>query len=231
MKKLRSIRVALAATFLVISSFNAHAAVPAGNAAPKAAPPAQVHRVGDQSRGFLVKFKPGLSEEQMAGHLAARGLGKAKRFHAPKKAPEAAIGRWWHVSLADPKDAQALRRLKREGLIERIEANLAVRASGVPDDPQFAAQWGVQNIGQAGGVPGADIRAPQAWDRARPNGSALALCAGQGWAGGRLRVAPGVRAGSAARQRDLAAAQLHRSEELQGGRPCVRGDGDRQPRR
>jgi len=164
MKQLRSVRVALAATFLVLSSLIAHAAGPAANAAPKAAAQAQVHRVGDQSKGFLVKFKPGLSEEQMAGHLAARGLGKAKRFEAPKKAPEAAIGRWWHVSLANPNDAKALRRMKREGLVERIEANLPVRASGVPDDPQFPAQWGLQNIGQAGGVPGADIRAPQAWD-------------------------------------------------------------------
>src|SRR4051812_2301784 len=116
MKQLRSARVALAATFLILGSFIAHAAGPAGNAAPKAAAPAQVHRVGDQSRGFLVKFKPGLSEEQMAGHLASKGLAKGKRFQAPRKAPEAAIGRWWHVSLSDPKDAQALRRMKREGL-------------------------------------------------------------------------------------------------------------------
>ena len=93
MNNLRSVRVALAATFLFITPFS-HAAGPAANAASKAAAPAQVHRVGDQARGFLVKFKPGLSEEQMAGHLAARGLGKAKRFHAPKRAPEAAIGRW-----------------------------------------------------------------------------------------------------------------------------------------
>ena len=164
MKPLRSVRVALAATSLILGSFSTHGAGPGGNTAPKAAAQPQVQRVGDSSGGFLVKFKSGLSEEQMAGHLAARGLGKTKRFQAPKKAPQAAIGRWWHVALANSNDAKALRQLKREGVIERIEANHAVRASAVPDDPQFAAQWGLQNIGQAGGVPGADIRAPQAWN-------------------------------------------------------------------
>jgi subtilisin family serine protease len=162
MKKLRSFRVALAATCLFISCLSAHAAGPAAPA-PKAGTP-QVRQFGDPSSGFLVKFKPGLSEEQMTAHLATHGLAKGKRFHAPRKAPEAAIGRWWHVSLANPKDAQALRRLMRDGLIERVEANQRVQASAAPNDPQFPAQWGLQNIGQAGGVPGADVKAPAAWD-------------------------------------------------------------------
>src|ERR1041385_4053322 len=34
----------------------------------------------------------------------------------------------------------------------------------VPNDPQFGALWGMRNIGQTGGVPGADIRAALAWD-------------------------------------------------------------------
>jgi subtilisin family serine protease len=162
MKKLRSVRVAFAAAFLIVSSYSAHAAGP-GASAPKAASP-QIRQFGDPSNGLLVKFKPGLSEEQMTAHLATHGLAKGKRFRAPRKAPEAAIGRWWHVTLANPKDAQALRRLMRDGLIERVEANQRVQASAVPNDPQFPAQWGLQNIGQAGGVPGADVKAPAAWD-------------------------------------------------------------------
>ncbi len=32
-----------------------------------------------------------------------------------------------------------------------------------PDDPRFAEQWGLENTGQGGGTPGADISAPEAW--------------------------------------------------------------------
>src|SRR5918999_2872952 len=164
MNRLRSARVALVATFLVITSFSGHAAGPTASAAPNAASRARVHDFGDPSTGFLVKFKPGLTGEQMAAHLGSRGLAKAKRFQAPRRAPHAAIGRWWHVTLADPKNGQTLRQLKRDALIEHIEANHAVLASGLPDDPQFAAQWGLHNIGQSGGIADADVDAPEAWD-------------------------------------------------------------------
>ncbi|HEX6267398.1 MAG TPA: hypothetical protein VFZ81_10950, partial [Burkholderiales bacterium] len=105
---MRSARVALAATFLVMTSFSGHAAGPGASSAPSAASRARVHDFGDPSIGFLVKFKPGLTGEQMAAHLASRGLAKAKRFQAPRRSPHAAIGRWWHVALADPKNGAAL---------------------------------------------------------------------------------------------------------------------------
>ncbi len=34
----------------------------------------------------------------------------------------------------------------------------------VPNDPQFGAMWDMDNIGQSGGTPDADIDAPEAWD-------------------------------------------------------------------
>jgi len=33
-----------------------------------------------------------------------------------------------------------------------------------PDDPQFSSQWDMHNTGQSGGIPDADIDAPEAWD-------------------------------------------------------------------
>ena len=33
-----------------------------------------------------------------------------------------------------------------------------------PNDPEFTALWGLQNTGQTGGTPGADINAGEAWD-------------------------------------------------------------------
>lgn len=34
----------------------------------------------------------------------------------------------------------------------------------IPNDPSFGAQWALNNIGQSGGTPDADIDAPEAWD-------------------------------------------------------------------
>jgi subtilisin family serine protease len=34
----------------------------------------------------------------------------------------------------------------------------------IPDDEYFTLQWHWQNTGQSGGVPGADVRAPEAWE-------------------------------------------------------------------
>jgi subtilisin family serine protease len=45
------------------------------------------------------------------------------------------------------------------------EPNFVVHVdSTFPNDPLFPNLWGLYNTGQAGGTPGADIHAPQAWD-------------------------------------------------------------------
>lgn len=36
--------------------------------------------------------------------------------------------------------------------------------SVIPNDPRFNEQWALRNTGQTGGLPGADISAPEAWD-------------------------------------------------------------------
>ncbi|TWT45521.1 Thermophilic serine proteinase precursor [Phycisphaerae bacterium RAS1] len=37
-------------------------------------------------------------------------------------------------------------------------------ASTIPNDPNFAVQWGLDNTGQLGGVPDADLDVPETWD-------------------------------------------------------------------
>src|SRR3990172_6838806 len=44
------------------------------------------------------------------------------------------------------------------------EPNYLVEKLGVPNDPSFPLKWNLQNTGQNGGTPGADIKAVQAWD-------------------------------------------------------------------
>jgi subtilisin family serine protease len=44
------------------------------------------------------------------------------------------------------------------------EPNWIVRAQATPDDPRLGDLWGLQNTIQSGGIPDADIDAPEAWD-------------------------------------------------------------------
>src|SRR5262249_32548401 len=39
-----------------------------------------------------------------------------------------------------------------------------VLKDAVPNDPLFPQQWHLNNTGQGGGTPGADVKAPAAWD-------------------------------------------------------------------
>lgn len=60
----------------------------------------------------------------------------------------------------------ALERLA--GFVEYAELDVVQRTTGLPNDPNFANQWGCHNTGQTVnadfGLAGADINAPQAWD-------------------------------------------------------------------
>ena len=44
------------------------------------------------------------------------------------------------------------------------EPDYSVHLLETPNDPQFASQWALNNTGQTGGLAGADIHAPAAWD-------------------------------------------------------------------
>jgi subtilisin family serine protease len=48
--------------------------------------------------------------------------------------------------------------------VEYAEPNYIVHADVIPDDQRFGDLWALNNTGQDGGVPDADIDAPEAWD-------------------------------------------------------------------
>lgn len=58
----------------------------------------------------------------------------------------------------------AVQALRASGLCSFAEPNTLGRYDGLPDDPLFDQLWHLQNTGQVGGTPGADLCAPQAWD-------------------------------------------------------------------
>lgn len=65
------------------------------------------------------------------------------------------------------KVAAALARYQASGLVKFAEPDYVVSAAAVfPNDPYFqnGTQWGLNNYGQNGGVPDADLDAPEAWE-------------------------------------------------------------------
>lgn len=60
--------------------------------------------------------------------------------------------------------ADAIERLRATGHYEFVEPDYVRTATLVPNDPRFAEQWALNNTGQTGGIAGADINAPAAWD-------------------------------------------------------------------
>jgi len=54
--------------------------------------------------------------------------------------------------------------LNSNPFIEYAEPNYILRADVIPNDPSYGDQWALNNTGQNGGTPDADIDAPEAWD-------------------------------------------------------------------
>src|SRR4051794_7324476 len=101
----------------------------------------------------IVQFRPGVSAVQQAAVLhGAPVIGTI-------------YGTTTQVArVADPVAAAA--RLNRSALVQYAEVNRILRATAVPNDARFAELYGLNNTGQTGGTPDADIDAPEGWDLA-----------------------------------------------------------------
>lgn len=109
---------------------------------------------------FLIKFRSRASRIGIASALANAELVPLRVFHSVpglqlvKAAPGAV-------------DRQVLAELATEPDVEYVEPNFVVHAAAVPNDPDFARQWSLHNVGQTAGrtdLPGPDIEALSAWD-------------------------------------------------------------------
>src|SRR3954451_5582074 len=68
------------------------------------------------------------------------------------------------VRVAD--GATAAARLNRSAFVQYAEVNKPLHAFAAPNDPRFGELYGLNNTGQGGGTPDADIDAPEGWDLA-----------------------------------------------------------------
>lgn len=108
--------------------------------------------VGDH---LLVSLKPGADAA-----LLARDLGGGMRGRAGRQGP-------WRLAIPvrGHQDLPNLRsRLLRDPRVASVGPDWIVQPIGGPDDPYYGQLWGMNNSGQTGGTPDADIDAAEAWD-------------------------------------------------------------------
>ena len=110
---------------------------------------------------FIVRLKPGMTEEALTRHLATLGL--SIRRHLPNSA-------FYTAALKTPTIAAydaALKAIENTpGPAVYAEPDFIAQTSGapvIPNDTDFAELWNLHNTGQSGGVVGADVKASEAW--------------------------------------------------------------------
>ena len=104
----------------------------------------------------VVRFRQGVSAQEREAALAAESATLVENLRLAglvlaKLAPGKTV-------------AAAITGLERRGDVLYAEPNWIYRPTAVPNDPRFGELWGLNNTGQSGGTPDADIDAPEAWN-------------------------------------------------------------------
>ena len=111
---------------------------------------------------LIVGFRSSLAAGVQDAIVRQAGGTTAQRFRqidaAVVKAPSGGLAGVTKALLADPR-------------IQYVEPNSIVSVSATPNDPSYGQLWGMNNTGQTGGTPDADIDAPEAWDVATGSSS------------------------------------------------------------
>ena len=122
---------------------------------------AQAEFVPDE---IIVKFKEGISEQRRNAILSKhnttiKSINRRAGFMQLKVHGKGRSIRALVVSFRNNKE------------VEYAEPNYLVHTCLSPNDPDYSQLWGLNNIGQTGGLPDADIDAPEAWDIQRESPS------------------------------------------------------------
>jgi len=120
---------------------------------------------------LLVRFAPGVNHDTMktlSQSIVGATYVRQLQPHQHTTAQSAAVKRmnqWCVIELPTGTDLQqASNQLTLDPQIEYVEYNYAVELVSTPNDTRYPSMWNLENNGQTGGKPGADIDAPQAWD-------------------------------------------------------------------
>jgi len=122
---------------------------------------------------LLVRFSPNVNHNTMetlsqsiVGATNIRQFQPHAHSNANAQSPAAnRMNQWCIVELPTGTDLQqASEQLSADPLVEYVEYNFTVELVSSPNDPLYPDMWNLENNGQSGGKPGADIGAHQAWD-------------------------------------------------------------------
>jgi subtilisin family serine protease len=128
-----------------------------------AAPPAEAAREYVPGE-VLVRYKPAPA----ARSLEAPRQKLRARYAATVTARTPATGvERWTLANTTADCTAAAQAIAREADVAYAEPNYIYHISRVPNDPRFPQQWALQNTGQDGGTPDADIDATEAWEFSR----------------------------------------------------------------
>ena len=110
---------------------------------------------------LIIRFKEGTSREEIANFYAEFGLTERDNLDGPtESSPDALRLAAIPVDVND----ELIEVLENDERVVYVEPNYLLSISQTPDDPQFKELWGLDNTGQTGGTPGADISALASWN-------------------------------------------------------------------
>jgi|GEM_PF-1808488 len=112
---------------------------------------------------ILIKFKS-IPDQRQAVELVRNQL--ISRYNSTVEKQWRTGAEHWKVDtlLQNYDLLQIIDSLNSNPFIEYAEPNYILRADVIPNDPSYGDQWALNNTGQNGGTPDADIDAPEAWD-------------------------------------------------------------------
>ncbi|MEG4278409.1 FG-GAP-like repeat-containing protein [Microcoleus sp. MON1_C1] len=119
---------------------------------------------------LLVKLRPNVNDAAIQSVFQINGAIAVEDLVPPSLQINSAVEpgeleQWRLVKLAPNADLLATQTsLAQDPRVETVELNYLLSINSVPNDPQFDQLWGLNNTGQTGGTPDADIDAPEAWD-------------------------------------------------------------------
>jgi subtilisin family serine protease len=116
---------------------------------------------GFVQREVLVRYRSGTSTSEMAGAAATLRASVLRTFTNVQNLQ--LLGLPAGTAVTD-----AVARLGKRSDVLYAQPNFIYHVDGTdvttPNDPLYPDQWHLNNTGQLGGTPGADIHAPEAWD-------------------------------------------------------------------
>lgn len=114
---------------------------------------------------ILVRFKPSANVIRINSITKSIGAQVLYTSSSVKNQRSVIIPNFYVLKVDGVRFTQSLGTLAASSDVEWAEPNYKLSALTIPDDEYFGYQWALDNVGQTGGTPDADINAPGAWDR------------------------------------------------------------------